>query len=289
VAGPNANGFYLSERTGTNFTYEGDVKLVSGVAAALTFRANADATQHYTVNVDQIGVVKFWRPGRDIATYATPITRGRTYHLKVVANGSNFKVYLDHGTQPIIDATDTAYASGRFGLNVYDGTAVLQNTAVDAAGFKTNLTGSWTPVSGTWTEPLAGLSGQVEGDGFYLNSQTGTNFTYEGDVKVVNGLAAALTFRANANATQHYTVNVDTSGVVKLWRPGRDIATYATSIKEGRTYHLKVVASGSTFKVYLDGNATPVINATDTAYTSGLFGVNACNGTALIQNVTVSP
>ncbi|MDC0712586.1 glycoside hydrolase family 32 protein [Stigmatella sp. ncwal1] len=289
AAGPGANAFYLSPRTGTDFTYEADVRVVNGVAAALTFRANADATQHYTLNVDTSGVVKLWRPGRDIATYATPILAGRTYHLKVAAQGSRFLVYLNNGTTPIIDASDTSYASGRFGFNVYDGTGLVQNAYVDGTGFRTNLAGPWTAVAGTWTEPLGGKQGAVPGDGFLLSAQTGSNFTYEADVRVVNGVAAALTFRANADATQHYTLNVDTSGVVKLWRPGRDIATYATPILAGRTYHLKVAAQGSRFLVYLNNGTTPIIDASDTSYASGRFGLNAYNAVALIQNVTVSP
>src|SRR2546423_9775440 len=39
----------------------------TGAAAALTFRANADGSQRYTANVDAAGLVKLWRPGRDIA------------------------------------------------------------------------------------------------------------------------------------------------------------------------------------------------------------------------------
>jgi hypothetical protein len=59
----------------------------AAAAAALTFRTSADASAHYSMNVDAAGLVKLWRPGRDVAVYPTPIVRGRTYHLKVVASG----------------------------------------------------------------------------------------------------------------------------------------------------------------------------------------------------------
>jgi fructan beta-fructosidase len=290
TAGSFTNGFYLSEQLGTDFTYEGDVRVVSGRAAALTFRASADAAQHYTLNVDTAGFVKLWRPGFDVAVYNTPIAVGRTYHLKMVATGTRFQVYLDNGTTPIINATDAAYASGRFGFNVYEGTALIQNVQVNGTGFRTNLAGPWTPTAGTWTEPPGGgKQGAVAGDGFLLSAQTGSNFTYEGDVRVISGAAAALTFRANATATLHYTLNVDTAGFVKLWRPGRDIAVYPTPIVAGRTYHLKVVASGSRFLVYLNNGIAPIIDATDASYASGRFGINIFAGTALLQNVNVSP
>ncbi|MFL5346368.1 MAG: hypothetical protein ACJ8AT_16385, partial [Hyalangium sp.] len=157
--------------------------------------------------------------------------------------------------------------------------------------FFTNLAGPWSSTAGsTWTEPVGGgKQGAAGGDGFLLSAQTGSNFTYEGDVRVVSGVAAALTFRASADASQHYTVNVHTGLGVKLWRPGYEIALYPTSIVTGQTYHLKVVATGSRLRVYLDNGTVPVIDATDTAYASGRFGLNVYAGTGLFQNVNVSP
>ncbi|MEV4510126.1 glycoside hydrolase family 32 protein [Dactylosporangium sp. NPDC049525] len=282
------DAFYLSATTAADFTYEGDVTIATGTAAALTFRSNADATQHYTANIDASGVVKLWRPGRVIATAAATVTPGRTYHLKVVAAGAGIKVFLDHGTAPVIDATDTAYSSGLLGANVFNGTGTVQNLTLNGPGFATNLAGPWQPVNGTWTTAAArpGVHGTAAGDAFYLSRTVAADFTYEGDVTIVNGTAAALTFRANADATQHYTANIDASGVVKLWRPGRDIATFATAVVPGRSYHLKVVASGASIKVYLNRGAAPVIDATDTAYSSGFLGANVFDGTGVVQNLT---
>jgi fructan beta-fructosidase len=274
------DGFYLNSAVTGDGTYEADLRLQDARAAGLTFRGG------YTANVDTAGLVKLWRPGRDIATYATPIVRDRTYHVKVVATGSRFQVYLDHGTAPIIDATDDTYATGRTGANVFGGSAVIGNITRNAGGFATNVAGSWRPAGGTWTSPGDGVYAQGPGDAFYLSAQSGGDFTYEGDVRPVNGIAAALTFRANADATQHYTANVDTQGLVKLWRPGRDIATYPTTIVPGRTYHLTVIAQGASIKVLLNG--TQVIDATDSAYASGLFGLNLFTGSAAFNNIRVS-
>jgi fructan beta-fructosidase len=282
------DGFYLSRQSGSDFTYEGDVRADTAGAAGLTFRSSADGSQQYTANIDTSGLLKLWRPGRDIATYSTPIVKGRTYHLKVVASGSHLQVYFDNGTTPVIDATDTAYASGLFGANVFNGEGVVQNLTVQGAGFKAFDSGPWQTASGQWTVTPGGLHGTNSTDGFYLSNRTGTDFTYQADLQVVNGTAAGLTFRSSADGSQQYTANIDTSGLLKLWRPGQDIATYSTPVIEGRTYHLKVVASGSHLQVYFDNGTTPVIDATDSTYTSGLFGVNVFNGSSLVQNATVS-
>ncbi|MET8152523.1 glycoside hydrolase family 32 protein [Actinoplanes sp. NPDC049668] len=275
------DGFYLNSTVAGDGTYEADVRLRDAAAAGLTFR------ERYTANVDAAGLVKLWRPGRDIATYPTPIARDRTYHLRVVATGPRLRVYLDHGTTPVIDAEDGTYATGRAGANVFAGTAVIGNVTRDAAGFATNLAGPWQPVGGTWTAPGDGVRAQAAGDAFLLSATTGTDFTYEADVRPVNGVAAALTFRATADASQHYTANVDTSGVVKLWRPGRDIAVRATPIVPGRTYHLTVIATGSRLRVLLDG--AQLIDAVDATYTTGRFGLNAYAGTATFQNARTGP
>jgi fructan beta-fructosidase len=280
------DGFYLSAGTAGDAEYQGDVRLGTARAAGLTFRASAEGAG-YTANVDTSGVVKLWRPGRDIATYPAPVAAGSTHHLRVQAAGSRIRVWFDHGADPVIDATDTAYASGRFGANVYGGSATVQNLNTGPGGFATFASGPWTARGGAWTTAPDGARASAAGDGFYLSDRTGSDFTYEGDVSVTNGVAAGLTFRATPDGAG-YTANVDTSGVVKLWRPGRDIATYGTPIVEGRTHHLRVQTAGSRIRVWLDRGASPVIDATDTTYAVGRFGLNAYAGNATAQNLAIT-
>lgn len=152
----------------------------------------------------------------------------------------------------------------------------------------TNIAGPWYAASGTWTDAAGGIQGQSSGDGFYLSKEAGSDFSYQGDIRLDTGTAAAITFRANKDASRHYTANIDAgAGVVKLWRPGRDIAVYRTAIVRGQTYHLKVQAVGSRLRVYLDDRPEPVIDAVDDTIASGQFGINVFDGTAVMQNVRV--
>lgn len=280
------DAFYLSASTAADAVYQGDVRLDTAQAAGLTFRATADGAG-YTVNIDRSGVVKLWRPGLDIATYATPLDPGATHHLEVKTTGSRIQVRLDHGTTPVIDATDTTYPSGRFGANAYHGSATVQNLNTGPGGFTAFTSGPWTARGGAWTTTPDGLRGTASGNGFFLSDRTGADFTYEGDVSVTNGTAAGLTFRAAATG-EGYTANIDTNGLVKLWRPGRDIATYPTPVVEGRTYHLKVRTTGARIQVWLDHGATPIIDAADSAYASGRFGVNGYAGNTTAQNLSIT-
>ncbi|HEX8347618.1 MAG TPA: glycoside hydrolase family 32 protein, partial [Actinoplanes sp.] len=280
------DGFYLSGQTGRDFSYEADVRLDTAAAAALTFRAGADAASHYTLNVDAAGLVKLWRPGHDIAVYRTAIHRGRFHHLRVVASGPRIRAYLDHGPEPVIDVEDHSYAEGRFGVNVFAGAAVVQNAQVDGAGWRNDVGGRWRGVTGAWTTTGSGVQGRRTGDGFYLSDRSGRDFSYEADLTVVAGRAAGLTFRASETGG-HYTATIDTDGVVKLWRPGHDIATVATAIVPGRPYHVRVVAAGALIRVYLQRGATPVIEAIDDTYGEGVFGLNVFDGVARAQDVVL--
>ncbi|WP_330275416.1 glycoside hydrolase family 32 protein [Lentzea sp. NBC_00516] len=280
------DSFYLSASTAGDATYQGDLRLDTAQAAGLTFRATPEGAG-YTANIDAAGVVKLWRPGRDIASYATPIAQGQTYHLRVQTTGSRIQVWLNHGTSPIIDATDTAYASGRFGANVYRGAATVQNLNTGPSGFAAFASGPWTAVGGTWTATPDSLRASASGDAFYLSDRTAADLVYEGDLSIVNGVAVGLTFRAGADGAG-YTANIDSSGAVKLWRPGRDIATYSTPIVQGRAYHLKVQATGSRIQVWLDRGTSPVIDATDATYGAGRVGLNVYAGTASVRQLAIS-
>jgi levanase/fructan beta-fructosidase len=151
----------------------------------------------------------------------------------------------------------------------------------------TNIPGQWYSASGQWPDVTGGKQGTGSGDAFYLSKASGSDFTLEGDVKLVSGTAAALTFRATKDASRHYTVNVDAeANVVKLWRPGRDIATSPLTVERGRAYHFKITATGPNLKVWLDGQ--PVIDAVDNENSAGQFGMNVFRGTGVFQNLELS-
>ncbi|MFC4590006.1 GH32 C-terminal domain-containing protein [Sphaerisporangium corydalis] len=152
-----------------------------------------------------------------------------------------------------------------------------------------NIAGPWHPVGGTWTSVADGKTGTASGDAFYLSGQTGSDFTYEADLRPdTAGSAAALTFRASADLATHYTANVDTHGLVRLWRPGAILGDHPTTITPGTTYHLKVVTQGPRIRVYLGTTPTPVLDVTDTTTLSGYFALNTFNGTTTIRHTTVS-
>ncbi|MEV0561733.1 GH32 C-terminal domain-containing protein [Dactylosporangium sp. NPDC050588] len=230
--------------------------------------------------------------------YGAPLAplNGRV-KVRLLVDRGQLEVFGNDGRLSFTDNVNFNSAAGSQGIRLFatGGSVRLVSAELHRLGsawgqgqstLESNLAGPWRAAGGSWGDAATGKRGTASGDAFYLSNTTAADFTYEGDVTIVNGTAAALTFRANADATQHYTANIDASGVVKLWRPGRDIATYPTAIVPGRTYHLKVVAAGASIKVYLGGGTMPVIDATDTAYSSGYLGANVYDGTGVVQRLT---
>ncbi|KAA6452135.1 glycoside hydrolase family 32 protein [Bacillus swezeyi] len=133
----DGDSFILSSSSGSDFTYESDITVKDGHgrgAGALVFRADQEVKNGYLANVDaKNDVVKFFKfengMAAVIAEHKTPIDVNQTYHLKTVASGTNFKIYLDD--RLVIDAHDSAFSSGTFGLNVWDATAAFQNVYVN--------------------------------------------------------------------------------------------------------------------------------------------------------------
>jgi levanbiose-producing levanase len=129
-----ANNTYRVAETGkTDFVLEGDLKVDADTAygtAGLVFRANSDATRGYMLtldpNLNKIRLLDL-NEDRTVSMADRNIEVGKTYHFEVHAKGSNIKVYVDGYADPVINVKDTAYSNGKFGLNVYNGTAYFQN------------------------------------------------------------------------------------------------------------------------------------------------------------------
>ncbi|WP_167859566.1 immunoglobulin-like domain-containing protein [Paenibacillus cymbidii] len=163
------------------------------------------------------------------------------------------------------------------------------------------LTG-WTTSGGTWSKSGNAAQGQIYGNssiGKLTRADQGTNFTFEADVIPKSQDAVGyLLFRSNSGYTNYYSVavNNDTNSIVLYKTTGSTVSSLDSanvSISTDSSYHVKIVASGSSINVYWNNSATASLTAADTAYSSGQFGlgvknnVNYANGTVQFDNVNV--
>ncbi|WP_370297857.1 GH32 C-terminal domain-containing protein [Ammoniphilus sp. YIM 78166] len=144
------DGFILSNEKGSDFSYEANIKVLDTDshpsapskdtvgnpigAGALVFRSDADGKNSYAANVDilnnKVKLIKFADGrGNDLAVYDADgklqLKANTDYHLKVVTEGENIKVYL--GDKLVIEAADHTFKDGYAGLNVWHSTTVFNN------------------------------------------------------------------------------------------------------------------------------------------------------------------
>lgn len=129
----------ISTRTATDLDLTTLVRLggpdpETGGALSLLWRSSADGTDAYCLNIDpDLRVIRLvakangnFDDGAALARVPALVRRGTTYPLRVLSEGDRIQVFLDG--KRIIDVTDTTYANGHVGLNVFGGRAAYQDT-----------------------------------------------------------------------------------------------------------------------------------------------------------------
>lgn len=160
--------------------------------------------------------------------------------------------------------------------------------------FEDGNTGNWSKYEGSWSE----YSGQFQNAGgqakAVANDTNFSDFTYEADVTTGTGNDAGLIFRVNnagagADAYQGYYAGLvpGTDQVVlgKANNSWTQISSASMTIDESTQYHMKVVAIGSSIKVYV--NDVPKISVTDADWTTGAVGVRSFYSDAKWDRVVV--
>ncbi|QRN94101.1 AbfB domain-containing protein [Archangium violaceum] len=121
-----------------------------------------------------------------------------------------------------------------------------------------------------------------------------SNFTYDADVSPGATGNAGLVFRASRlaigpDAYQGYYAGINANTVVLGRADGGWTVLSAVAIPTSTnpTRHLRVVAVGSSLKVYVDDMVTPRISVTDATFVSGAVGVRTFEAQATFDNLSV--
>ncbi|ALA40936.1 GH32 C-terminal domain-containing protein [Paenibacillus jamilae] len=163
--------------------------------------------------------------------------------------------------------------------------------------FHTNLTG-WKPdVSASrWIVTTDGIRGSYISDANYMAAEQAEDFTYEADMKLHgNGSAGSMIFRANADGSSGYYLNLDPNlKSIRLFfkKEGRFeerqvLAKVPRFVLPEMFHHIKIVAEGLRIRIDVDGEQ--VIDLEDSTFTEGLVGVNVFGGQAFYQHVRIKP
>ncbi|EPX62259.1 putative alpha-arabinofuranosidase II [Cystobacter fuscus DSM 2262] len=157
-----------------------------------------------------------------------------------------------------------------------------------------NATG-WQTHGGAWSVVNGQLSVGADAGAKALAFGTlFSNFTYDADITPGSSGNPGLLFRASRPATgvdayQGYFAGIDGNQVVlgKANGAWTTLAVAALPSMTGTSRHLRVVAVGSSLKVYVDDLATPKLSVTDGSYVSGAIGVRTYQAQARFDNLSV--
>ena len=308
----------------SDFTYDVNINIQnSGTQGGEIFRVSnpangADAYNGYYAGVNTSGQVVLGKSSNawtQLGSTPMTINVGSVYHMRVIAKGANIQVFVDDMTTPKLNVNDSTFASGSIGLRhfssgtgdpsgttvIFDSVAVTTGSTPPSSGtfndsFSSGNANNWTTYGGTW----AVTNGQYTvaanpGAKSMATGKTFSDLTYDADVSIGATGNAGLTFRITNPGTgpdsyTGYYAGIDAGGNVILGKSNNtwtQLATTPMAVTANTLYHLKVVAQGSTIKVYVGDMITPKINVTDTSYTSGGIGLRTYNADAKFDNVTV--
>lgn len=142
-----------------------------------------------------------------------------------------------------------------------------------------------------WTVANGAARVESEGDTVINQSAVASDFSYAGNVKLVNGNAVGLSFRLDTNEDSQLTgYHVIIDKVMNQLKLSKITPSYTElvlvpfSVAYDRTYNIAVTARGANIKVYVDGEEK--INYTDgNPYLSGKFGFNSYKSTAEYDDI----
>ncbi|HEY5833748.1 GH32 C-terminal domain-containing protein [Streptomyces sp.] len=300
TAPANVNCRALAATTAHDLTLGVDLRFHDQYAvAALLLRTDATGQSGYALQADpNLDRLRLYRIDGNVTlgTYSTPVNVGSVYRLRVEAEGGELRVYWQtdyiqpNGYAPVITAQDSTHASGRLGLQIYNGSASFENVSV--SDVTTDLQG-WTDVSGTWTPDLRGIRAQSSGTATRTAPFPGGDVMLSLDVTFGQSQpsAAGVLLRTDTAGAGGYEVRVDPVADQVTLRRRSDGAVLATAaapvrpIGPGSAYRLEVQAVGTVLDVYLDG--VRVVHATVVTAGAGRVGLTATGGVAYFQNIRV--
>lgn len=298
----------LAGQSGDAYEINAEFKVSPGSAAEFGFKVRTGENQFTKVGYDRRNAKLFvdrsesgndtFNPAFNTGKETAPLkpVNGKV-KMRIFVDRSSVEVFGNDGKQVITDIILPDRSSKGLELYAAKGGVKVKSLTIHplkkvwgTSPFMSNMTG-WTTVNGTWADTIEGKQGRSDGDSFILSSASGSDFTYESDITIKDGNgrgAGALMFRSDKDAKNGYLANVDAKhDLVKFFKFENGVASviaeYKTPIDVNKKYHLKTETEGDRFKIYLDDRL--VIDANDSAFSEGQFGLNVWDATAVFQNV----
>ena len=313
VKNNNANNHAVSTTYAKNFTLEADIAFKQGADAGFIFGSassvgvSGNGWIGAKVNKTKDGYrLRVFREGYtgelDSRTQlssemAAEIAASNKFHLKLVVDGEEIKVYINDAKDPVANLKYSSYPTGYVGLSTYNCEAEYTNVEFSLSkSFFTNLTGI-SGQSGTWESREGGFGGDNStstSDVFALFDESAAAdkaWIFEGDMHLENSKAnGGLVFGYGDNVW--YGANIDRywyqKGKASLHRAGTNSTSSGKDLTDAqfaqKDFHICVQYDGEgTFQYYLDGTLAATLR--DDEFKGGRLGLSALGANVTFNNV----
>ena len=140
-------------------------------------------------------------------------------------------------------------------------------------------------VSGSWIAKGGEIVAECPaGDGYILSDESASDFNCSVSFSL-EAVAAAFIFRASEDMSDYIIFNYDNNEhIVKMWSPRGELGrAYAPNVNTSNVV-LRVEASGSSIKAYINGTLAIDVVLGEDEPTEGLFGLNVYSGKAIFKS-----
>ncbi len=240
----------------TPFSFEAEVFVEKGAAGALAFAVTADGSGYSCVNVDKSSKLAhvFGSFGSFDKALSEEQQRRGSCHLKVELDAAMNLSYSIDG-EVIGSIRTSSGAAGYLGLNTYYADVLFENAIYTLRGETKPVTGL-SGHTGNWSKAYTG-SNRDEENCIALGRvhvAAGQAFSYEGSVRISDGLAASLVFGTAKDGSGLSGACVDKgSGLAHVFGPYGSFSKPLTEEqKAAESYRLKLVYDGKVLSYYLD-------------------------------------
>ncbi|MDP9793679.1 hypothetical protein J2S43_002191 [Catenuloplanes nepalensis] len=224
------------------------------------------------------------------------VARGAGHNSVINVPGTDIW-YIVYHRRPLseTDGNSRELAYDRMHFNA-DGT-IRRVTMLVKDNFADGNAYGWRTFGGTWTAAGGSYQAAHSYGGKSLLDDNHANAVHDLDVTIGSGPGdAGLVFRATSAATgtdayRGYYAGITPRGQVILGRADNNwtpLAAAPLAVTPGRPYHLRVEATGSTLRVFVDDLTTPRITVTDATFSSGRSGVRVFDTSASFDNLAIA-
>jgi hypothetical protein len=238
-----------------------------------------------------------------LASVAMPVSANKTYRLRLEAVGKTLRVYVNDVLQ--LQSVDSTHSHGRPGLLMYKTAANFDNVIVNPMqqltlmedSFPFNEAVHWTPLLGSWgpTRPTYFQSSQT-GDALSVTGVVTDNQSFQTLARLSSFNSAGTgekwfgVFARYQDSRNYYYATLRNTNVVSLRKLVNGsifvLDSAPLTVTPGVWYSLRIEAVKDQVRVYVNG--TLVLEATDSSFARGRYGLLMYKAAAEYDNVLVT-